>query len=86
MRLPARVEVQRRVAEPLGSQLGYERGTPIAALNRAQRRHLAGFVKAWNRTRELRGLEPMLADHALTEGLSALEKMTKDALAALEKA
>ena len=49
-----------------------------AALNQVQRRHLAGFVKHWNADRVRRGLPPMLADDALTEGLRTLELLAID--------
>lgn len=65
---------------PLNEALACARAAaqPIA-LNQVQRRHLAGFVKLWNADRVTRGLAPMLADDALTEGLSALENMMKEA-------
>lgn len=67
-----------RVPPSLAEALAAERSAPQPiALNQVQRRHLAGFVKNWNRDRAARGLPPMAADDALTEGLSALERMTK---------
>lgn len=75
--------MRRKFPRTPAESLAEERARPqAAALNQVQRRHLAGIVKNWNESRELRGLPPLLADDALTQALSALETLIKEGLEA----
>jgi hypothetical protein len=62
-----------------------ERARPAAhALDRAQASSLAEFTMLWNRALTLRGLSPVDAQTALTEGLRALVAMTREGVQFLE--
>jgi len=79
--------MRRKFPRTVPEMLAEERAKPQAvALSQVQRRHLAGIVKNWNASRELRGLPPMLANDALTEALRALEQLISDGLKAQKEA
>lgn len=66
-----------RPTTPLESSLVAERGRAdsIVRLDTYQRRLLHTFTSRWNDTRKARGLSPVLAHDALTQGLESLIAM-----------